>query len=96
MHFEPLNNQLRQELHTGKESEGVVITRVDPGSAADEVGLRQGDVVVSIDQQPVKTPSEAAAKLKEAANSPKKSALLLLNRRGVTQYVGVNLSANQG
>ena len=96
MHFEALNNQLRQQLHTGKEVQGVVITRVDPGSAADEVGLRQGDVVVSIDQQPVKTPSEAAAKLKEAANSPKKSALLLLNRRGVTQYVGVNLGANQG
>ena len=96
MHFAPLNSELRRELHTGKEVQGVVITRVDPGSAADEVGLSEGDVVVAIDQQPVKTPQEAAAKLKEAANSPKKSALLLLNRRGVTQYVGVNLSANQG
>ncbi len=96
MHFAPLNSELRQELHTGKEVQGVVITRVDPGSAADEVGLSEGDVVLAIDQQPVKTPQEAAAKLKEAANSPKKSALLLLNRRGVTQYVGVNLSANQG
>jgi hypothetical protein len=34
--------------------------------------------------------------LKEAATSAKKSALLLLNRRGVTQYVGVDLGANQG
>jgi serine protease Do len=58
--------------------------------------LSEGDVVVAIDQQPVKTPQEAAAKLKEAAASPKKSALLLLDRRGVAQYVGVNLSANQG
>jgi hypothetical protein len=52
--------------------------------------------VVAIDQQPVKTPQEAAAKLKEAAASPKKSALLLLDRRGVAQYIGINLSANQG
>jgi serine protease Do len=96
MHLAPLNSQLRRELHTGKEVQGVVITQVDPGSAAAEVGLNEGDVVVAIDQQPVKTPQEAAAKLKEAASSPKKSALLLLNRRGVTQYVGVNLSANQG
>jgi serine protease Do len=96
MHLAPLNSQLRRELHTGKDVQGVVITRVDPGSAAAEVGLSEGDVVVAIDQQPVKTPQEAAAKLKEAAASPKKSALLLLNRRGVTQYVGVNLSANQG
>jgi serine protease Do len=96
MHLAPLNSQLRRELHTGKEVQGVVITQVDPGSAAAEVGLNEGDVVVAIDQQPVKTPQEAAAKLKEAASSPKKSALLLLNRHGVTQYVGVNLSANQG
>jgi len=96
MHFAPLTSQMRRELHTGKEVQGVVITRVDPGSAADEVGLTQGDVVMAIDQQPVKTPQEAAGRLKEAATSAKKSALLLLNRRGVTQYVGVDLGANQG
>jgi len=96
MHLAPLSSQLRRELHAGKDVQGVVITRVDPGSAAADVGLSEGDVVVAIDQQPVKTPQEAAAKLKEAAASPKKSALLLLNRHGTTQYVGVNLSANQG
>jgi serine protease Do len=96
MHLAPLSSQFRRELHAGKDVQGVVITRVDPGSAAADVGLSEGDVVVAIDQQPVKTPQEAAAKLKEAAASPKKSALLLLNRHGTTQYVGVNLSANQG
>ena len=96
MHLAPLSSQLRRELHTGKDVQGVVITRVDPASAAADVGLSEGDVVLAIDQQPVKTPQEAAAKLKEAAASPKKSALLLLNRHGTTQYVGVNLSANQG
>jgi serine protease Do len=96
MHFASLNSQLRRELHIGKDVQGVVITRIDPGSAADEVGLNEGDIVVAIDQQPVKTPQEAAKKLKEAASSAKKSALLLLNRRGVTQYVGVNLDSNHG
>jgi type II secretory pathway component PulC len=60
------------------------------------VGLTTGDVVVAIDQQPVKSPQEAAAKLKEVGASPKKSALLLLNRHGVTQYVGVTPGGNQG
>jgi serine protease Do len=96
MHFAPLSNQLRQELRVAKDVQGVAITRVEPGTAADDVGLSAGDVVVAIDQQPVKTPQEAAAKLKEAAASPKKSALLLLNRHGVTQYVGVNLDGNKG
>jgi serine protease Do len=96
MHFGPLGSQLRRELRVGKDVQGAVITRVDPGSPADDVGLSEGDVVVAINQQPVKSPQDAAAKLKEAAESSKKSALLLLNRHGVTQYLGVSLGANQG
>jgi serine protease Do len=96
MHFAPLTSQMRRELHIAKDVQGVVVSQVDPGSAADDIGLSQGDVVVAIDQQPVKNPQEAAAKLKEVASSAKKSALLLLNRHGVTQYVGVNLGGNQG
>jgi serine protease Do len=96
MHFAPLTSRLRQELHIAKGIDGVVVARVDNGSAADDVGLSNGDVIVSINQQPVHTPEEAAAKLKEAAHSPKKTALLLLDRHGVTQYVGITLGANQG
>ena len=96
MHFAPLTARLRRELHVAKDVHGVVVTRVDSGSAAEEVGLSEGDVLVAIDQQPVNTPEEAADKLKEVAGSPKKSALLLLNRHGVTQYVGVNLGGNNG
>lgn len=95
MHFSPLTSQLRRELNLGKDVRGVVISRVDSGSPADDVGLSEGDVVVSIDQQPVSTPQDAAEKLKELAAS-KKSALLLLNRHGVTQYVGVNPSEDRG
>ena len=95
MHFAPLTGQLRRELNVAKDVHGVVITRVDSGSAADDVGLSEGDVLVAIDQKPVSTPQEAAEQLKEMGVS-KKSALLLLNRHGVTQYVGVNLGENRG
>jgi serine protease Do len=96
MHFAPLTSQLRRELHVAKDVHGVVVTRVDNGSAADDVGLSEGDILVTIDQQPVNSPQEAAEKLKQVATSQKKSALLLLNRHGVTQYVGVNLGSNSG
>jgi serine protease Do len=96
MRFAPLTDNLRQELHIAKGVAGVVITGVDTGTAADGVGLADGDVIMSINQQPVHTPGEAAAKLKEAAHSSNKTALLLLNRHGVTQYVGMSLGANQG
>ena len=96
VHFAPLTSRLRQELHIAKGVDGVVVTGIDNGSAANDVGLATGDVIVSINQQPVRTPEEAAEKLKEAAHSANKTALLLLNRHGVTEYVGMSLGANQG
>jgi serine protease Do len=96
MRFAPLTERLRHELHIAKSVQGVVVTRVANGSAADDVGLTDGDVIMSINQQPVRTPEDAAAKLRDAAHSSKKSALLLLDRHGVTQYVGINLDGNQG
>ena len=89
LHFAPLTEEARHDLHIGREVHGVVISRVESGSPADSVGLQRGDVLMSIDQQPVRSPGEAARKLREIAHSPRKSALLLLNRHGVTQYVGV-------
>ena len=96
MHFSALTDDLRRELHVGHDVHGVVISGIDNGSLADTLGLARGDVVVSIDQQPVRSPEEAARQLKEIANSPKKTALLLLNRQGVTQYLGVKLSNDEG
>jgi serine protease Do len=91
MHFAPLTERMRHELRLGKDVHGVVITGIDNGSPADDVGLDEGDVVVAINQQPVRSPEEAARQLREAAKSPKKSALLLLDRHGVTEYVGLRL-----
>jgi len=96
MHFAALTNSLRRELQVGRDTPGVVITGIDRGSIAETLGLSRGDVVESINQQPIGSPAEAAQQLKEIANSPKKTALLLLNRHGVTQYVGVKLSKDEG
>jgi serine protease Do len=92
----PLNNNLRSELHVGRNVGGVVITHVDNGSLADNLGLSRGDVIMAINQQPMRSPKEAADKLHDIASSPNKTALLLLNRHGVTQYLGVELSKGQG
>jgi serine protease Do len=96
LHFSALTKDLRHELDLGKTVHGVVITGVDNGSIADNLGLRRGDVLVSINQQPVETPREAASKLNEIAHSSQKNALLLLERHGVIEYVGADLGNNQG
>jgi serine protease Do len=96
LHLAPLTNDVRGEFHLGRDARGVVVARVDSGSVADNLGLSRGDVIMSINQQPATSPEEAANKLRDIANSPNKSALLLLNRHGVTQYLGVDLGKNQG
>ena len=96
MHFAALTEERRREAQVGRDTHGVLISGVDDNSPAEAIGLRRGDVLVSINQQPVRTPQEAAEKLKEIAKSPQKNVLLLLNRHGVTQYVGVNLGKGAG
>ena len=91
-----LTNDFRHDLHLGRDVRGVVITHVDNGSVADNIGLARGDVIMSIDQQPATSPQEAADRLQDISKSPNKSALLLLNRHGVTQYLGVQLDKNAG
>jgi serine protease Do len=96
LHMATLTNELRRDLDIGRDVHGVIITQVDNDSLADNLGLSRGDIIVAINQQPMHTPQEAAERLKEIANSPNKSALLLLNRHGVTQYLGADLGKNQG
>jgi len=96
MHFGPLTPAARRELQIGHDVQGVVITGVDGGSLADNLGFASGDIVQEINQHPVTSPQEAADALKAIAHSAHKDALLLLNRRGVTQYVGINMAKQSG
>jgi serine protease Do len=86
-----LDGQTRKELGLKGEVKGVVVTRVAPDSPAAELGVQPGDVIVAINQQNVATPRDAAQRLKEAQQKGDKHLLLLLNRHGVNQYVGLNV-----
>ena len=52
---------LAEEMALDISSDGVVVTNVKAGSAADEVGLQKGDVIVSIDGEAVKTSKDVLA-----------------------------------
>ncbi len=75
---------------------GVVVAAVDPNSNAAAEGLVTGDVIVSINQVPTRTPEEAAAAV-EAARRAGRNSVLLLIRRGNTPpiYVGIKLSGRR-
>ncbi|MBO0734506.1 MAG: PDZ domain-containing protein, partial [Methylocapsa sp.] len=93
MEFSRLTEDLRQRFDIkGSVASGAVITNVDPDSNAAEKRIRPGDVLMEIDQEPVKEPADIAKKLAGLKSSGKKSALLLVaNAQGEVRFVALAL-----
>jgi serine protease Do len=84
---EPLSPELRQRLNVPERiQQGIVVTRVAPGSEAEEGGLRPGDVIIEVNRQPV-TGSDTLSKAFK--KDDKKGVLLLVFNGGGTRYVVV-------
>jgi serine protease Do len=84
---EGLSNDIAQQLNLPAGTRGVVITRVDPNSAAAEAGLERGDVIQEVNRKAVNNVEQFRAAVRGAANQP---LLLLVNRGGNTQYVVIS------
>jgi serine protease Do len=67
------------EQHNLDTDKGVVVAGVQPDSPAAEVGLREGDIILEVNRQPVTTVQDAKDVL---SKSDAKEALLLLVKRG--------------
>jgi serine protease Do len=82
-----LTPDLREQLQTPESTQGVVITDVDPDSAASAAGLQQGDIIVQVDRKPVTSISEFNSAVRAGAS--RESTLLLVKRGQGTQFVVV-------
>jgi serine protease Do len=72
--------------------EGVVVTKVEPKSAAADRGLKKGDVLLEVAGKSVSNPGDVRAAL-EAARTDKKSTVLMRLRTGdASHYVAVPLA----
>jgi serine protease Do len=72
-----------------KESKGVVVMRVSPGSAAAEAGLRPGDVIIEINSQALHTVSDYQKQVQRL--KPGAFARLLIKRSGHTLYITLEI-----
>jgi serine protease Do len=89
----PLTPDLGRAANLPPNARGVIITTIDPNSNAAEQGLQRGDLIVSINNQPVTTPAQVIAAV-DAARKAGRSSVLLLVQRGTTAgvFVGINIT----
>ena len=90
--LQPLTPQIAQSLKIGSDVRGVVVTAVDPNSDASDKGLQRGDVIISVNQQPVTAPAQVQAAVTAAQRGGRTSVLLLVKRgTGPEAFVGVDI-----
>src|SRR3546814_4573728 len=58
--LQTLTPQIASQLRVPAPTKGVVIAAVTPSSDAAPKGLQRGDIILSVNHQPVTTPQEAA------------------------------------
>ncbi|WP_416898808.1 MAG: DegQ family serine endoprotease [Minwuia sp.] len=89
----PVTDALRDQFGIDAEK-GAVVTDVAPESSAAEKGLRAGDVIIEVNQEPVSTPSDVAKQVKSVSDTKARSVLLLVQRGDDRLFIAVRL--NQG
>ncbi|MDJ1158574.1 DegQ family serine endoprotease [Chelatococcus sp. SYSU_G07232] len=87
-----LNDELKRRFNIKEGLKGVVVTRVDPNSAAADKRIQAGDLIVEVGQEPVNTPADVSKRLEALKKEGKKSALLLVaNAQGEVRFVAVSM-----
>ncbi|HEY0378526.1 MAG TPA: DegQ family serine endoprotease [Pyrinomonadaceae bacterium] len=82
----PLTPELVDQLELPKGTEGLLVREVDPDGPAADAGLRRGDVIEQVNQQPATTGAQLKAALDRAGSRP---TLLLVNRQGTSIFLTV-------
>jgi serine protease Do len=86
----PLTPEVRDDMGLDPAERGVAVLSVDESSEAFEKGIRAGDVIAEIGQQPVTTASEVAERFEAARDAGRKSILLLVRRDGQPRFVALS------
>lgn len=89
--LEEVSEALAQSLNLPS-TEGALVNEVLPGSPAQRAGIRPSDLIVSVDDKPVRSPEELREGLREAG--PRAKVKLGIVRDGKPMSVSVTLDAD--
>ena len=85
----PISPEARKQLGLDSAVNGALVASVEPGSPADDMGLKAGDVLQQVGRDAVDSPKAAAEKLKEARKTGK-PVLMKIYREGMTRFVAIS------
>jgi serine protease Do len=85
----PISKEAREGMKLDDSVKGVLIAAVEPGSPADDIGLKQGDILQQVGRDAIDSPKMAAEKLKEAKTTGK-PVLMKVYREGMTRFVAIS------
>ena len=83
---------LDPEAGEGADMEGggaVIVAEVAPGSAAHRKGIRPGDVIVTVGNEPVGSIAEVNERIEAAQGDGRKAVLMLMSRDGSERFVAL-------
>ncbi len=87
-----LTDTYRERFMIEGEAEGVVVLEVAEGSQAAQKGLRPGDVIVEVSQNPVSRPKDVVDRIEAARDAGRRSILLLVRSGGSGRFVALALA----
>jgi serine protease Do len=87
-----ITDELKRRYSLKDGQKGVVVTRVDPNSAAADKRIQPGDIIVEVGQEPVNNPADVTKRIDALKSEGRKSALLLVsNAQGEVRFVAVSI-----
>ena len=92
MKLSPLTDALRSKFKIDAQQKGIVITDVSHDGIAADRGLKPGDVVVEVQQQPVATPADMQKRLDDVRGKGPKTVLLLVQSQDGLRWVPLPLT----
>ena len=88
----PLSDEMRSRFGFDAKVNGMLVTEIDPSSAAASKNIRPGDVITEAQQEPVREMKDIEAAIEKVKKSGGKSVLLLVeDAKGDTRFVAVPL-----
>ena len=92
MMLSALTPQTRKRFELSEDVAGVLVLEVDGDGPAAEKGIRQGDVIVEVQQDVVSKPGEVVARVNQVKEAKRRSVLLLIRQRaGELRFVAVRV-----